>query len=503
MASSIHVTSFIYLLPLVFVIAFFLLHIIGITEVIERDGKLYSHVINPHLGRLLELNQTTLAQAVVVAKSCCIADALATAAISKEDPSQARAMLDMFRTGYRVPVPDYLLYSRSGPRIIRLQIPGIEAEQDRKRRLERHDAATVIVVGSGLAGMSAAIEAADARAKVILLEKEPKTGGNSAKATSGINGWGTDKQAEQGVADDERLFERDTFRSGKNARTDYSLVRTLSSKSADAIHWLKHRHGVPLTVLSQLGGHSSKRTHRAPPIDGRPVPIGWKITKTLKDTIDAKYGDNIKVRCGMTVSKLLHTVDEQGVRTVTGAEINGKEHVHADAVVLATGGFGCSQSPDGLMARFRPDLLGTPTTNGTFAQGDGVILGEELGAELVDMDQVQLHPPGFIDPSDPSCATKYLAPEAIRGSGGILLNSEGRRFVNELDFCWIYARSSPGRSKNTVPSTRVRVATKARLLPGAFSVNMLKSCSGLLSSLSTRESLGSLQIAKMQRPLRP
>ena len=69
-------------------------------KVIERDGKLYSHVINPHLGRLLELNQTTLAQAVVVAKSCMVADALATAAISKEDPSQARAMLDKFRTGY-------------------------------------------------------------------------------------------------------------------------------------------------------------------------------------------------------------------------------------------------------------------------------------------------------------------------------------------------------------------------------------------------------------------
>lgn len=402
-------------------------------EVIERDGKLYSHVINPHLGRLLEVNQTTLAQAVVVAKSCMVADALATASISKEDPSQARAMLDMFRTGYKVPVSDYLLYSRSGPRIIRLLVPGVESDRDRKRRLARHEAATVIVVGSGLAGMSAAIEAADARAKVILLEKEPKTGGNSAKATSGINGWGSDTQAEQGVADEERLFERDTFRSGKNATTDFCLIRTLSSKSADAIHWLKHRHGVPLTVLSQLGGHSAKRTHRAPPVDGRPVPIGWKITSTLKDVIDVQYAESIEVRCGMTVTKLLHTVDEQGVKTVTGVEVNGAEEIHSDAIVLATGGFGCSQSPDGLMARFRPDLLGTPTTNGSFAQGDGVVLGEEVGAELVDMDQVQLHPTGFIDPADPSNPTKYLAPEAIRGSGGILVNSEGKRFVNELD----------------------------------------------------------------------
>lgn len=59
---------------------------------------------------------------------------------------------------------------------------------------------------------------------------------------------------------------------------------------------------------------------------------------------------------------------------------------------------------------FPLQLIGTPTTNGSFAQGDGVVLGEELGAELVDMDKVQLHPTGFIDPKNPSNPTKYLAP---------------------------------------------------------------------------------------------
>lgn len=312
--------------------------------------------MNPQLGRLLELNSTTLAQAVVVTKSCMVSDALATAVISKEDPAQARSMLDQFRTGYKTPVRDYLLYARQGPKIIRLSIPGIESESDRERRLQRHQSATVIVVGSGLAGMSAAIEAADARAKVILLEKEPKTGGNSAKATSGINGWGTDTQAEQGVADEERLFERDTFRSGLGGRTDYSLVRTLSTKSSDAIHWLKHRHGVPLSVLSQCGGHSSKRTHRAPAVDGRPTPIGWKIVSTLRDTITNEYEGKIEIRCGSNVTKLLRHVDDNGGKTVTGVEVNGGDIIEADAVVLATGGFGCCQSKDGLMSRFRPDV---------------------------------------------------------------------------------------------------------------------------------------------------
>jgi succinate dehydrogenase/fumarate reductase flavoprotein subunit len=153
---------------------------------------------------------------------------------------------------------------------------------------------------------------------------------------------------------------------------------------------------------------------------------------TLKNAIEFQYQENIEVRCGQTVTRILHTVDENGLKTVTGVEVNGEE-LKADAVILATGGFGCSQSQDGLMARFRPDLLGSPTTNGSFAQGDGVAMGEELGAELIDMDKVQLHPTGFIDPKDPSNATKILAPEAIRGCGGVLVNFEGKRFVNELD----------------------------------------------------------------------
>jgi len=354
-------------------------------KVIERNGKLYSHVINPLFGRLLELNNTTLAQAVIVSKSCMAADALATAVISKGNPSEARAMLDHFRTGYRYPVRDYLLYSRQGPRIIRLSVPGVESKSDRKRRLQRHQDATVIVVGSGLAGMSAAIEAADARAHV-------------------------------------------------SGRTDYSLVRTLSSKSADAIHWLKHNHGIPLIVLSQLGGHAAKRTHRAPPAaNGAPVPIGWLITSTMRDKILTEYNGKIEIRLGMNVTKLMHDVDAKGVKTVTGVEVNSSEVIKADAVILCTGGFGCCQKEGGLMARFRPDLIGTATTNGHFAQGDGVLLGEEVGAELIDMRFVQLHPTGFLDKNDPSNPTKYLAPEAIRGSGGVLVNSEGKRFVNELD----------------------------------------------------------------------
>lgn len=245
----------------------------------------------------------------------------------------------------------------------------------------------------------------------------------------------SDTQAEQGVADEERLFERDTFRSGIGGHSNPSLVRTVSTQSALAVHWLKHKFGIPMNALSQCGGHSRKRTHRAPPdSQGRPVPIGWLIMNTLKTAIETQYKDNIEIRCGQTVTKLLHTIDENNIKTITGVQVNGAKNLGADAVILTTGGFGCSgQGGAGLMGRYRPDLLGCPTTNGNFAQGDGVLMGEEVGADLIDMEQVQLHPTGFINPKDPSNPTKILAPEAIRGCGGILVNSEGNRFVNELD----------------------------------------------------------------------
>ena len=104
-----------------------------------------------------------------------------------------------------------------------------------------------------------------------------------------------------------------------------------------------------------------------------------------------------------------------------------------DAVVLTTGGFGFDHSSGSLMQQYRPDLVGVPTTNGSFANGDGMRFGAEVGASLIDMDKVQLHPTAFIDPKDPAAHTKYLGPEALRGSGGILLDQKGQRFVNELD----------------------------------------------------------------------
>lgn len=75
-----------------------------------------------------------------------------------------------------------------------------------------------------------------------------------------------------------------------------------------------------------------------------------------------------------------------------------------------------------------------PTTNSPFTTGDGIHLARALDHRLepINMQHLQIHPSGFVDPKDPYAVTKMLAPEALRAHGGILVNAAGRRFVNEL-----------------------------------------------------------------------
>jgi flavocytochrome c len=388
-------------------------------------------------------SQNALGQVSVKCYSCMYADALATASFVKRDPVRVRYMLEHYRRDFNR-VTDYAAYTREGERLAHMYEIARESAARRGDRIAGSLPARVIVIGGGLAGCAAAIEAADCGATVILIEKEARLGGNSAKATSGINGWGTRTQAVNHVLDNCKFFERDTFLSGKGGHCDPGLVRTLSVKSADAISWLES-FGIPLTTLYQLGGASRKRCHRAPDQkDGTPVPIGFTIMKTLDEHIRTKLQGRITILNETTVTSLMHDttampdgsreIRVSGVRYKSLADPSGTEMtLPADAVVLATGGFSNDQTHNSLLREYAPQLFGVPTTNGTFATGDGVKMARALGATLVDMDKVQLHPTGLIDPKDPANKTKYLGPEALRGSGGILLNNQGERFVNELD----------------------------------------------------------------------
>ena len=318
--------------------------------------------------------------------------------------------------------------------------------------------ASVVVIGGGLAGLSAALAAASHGAQVLLIEKVRSVGGNSAKATSGVNACCTDAQSAAGVRDGITAFFHDTMESGQQY-SDSTLARVLTTQSRDALGFLAS-FGVALDGVVQCGGHGLARTHfERPREDGKPRPVGWDIISALRAGVERTPG--ITVLTGCRVVELLQKTDgsttdtPHGTCAVVGvkmlcadadaaaaAEAAGATapapslplvlQRQADAVVLATGGFGADHSATSLLMEYAPGIASLPTTNGVFATGDGVKLARLAGAHLRGMEFVQVHPTGFVDPADPSNRTKFLAPEALRGFGGIMLNSRGRRFVDEL-----------------------------------------------------------------------
>ena len=129
----------------------------------------------------------------------------------------------------------------------------------------------------------------------------------------------------------------------------------------------------------------------------------------------------------MTGVRYVHTNATSNNNNSNSKEVT--EVINADAVVLATGGFGASHE---LLSKYAPYAADLPTTNGPFAQGEGLKLAAHVGASMVDLQYVQIHPTGFVDSLDPGASVKFLAPEKLRGVGGILLDAKGKRFVNEL-----------------------------------------------------------------------
>lgn len=292
----------------------------------------------------------------------------------------------------------------------------------------------VIIVGGGLAGMSAAIEAVRAGAHVDMLEKTIRWGGNSEKASSGMNAARTAAQIKLNLKDSVEEFYKDTIASGHGLSNE-ELVDVMTKESASAYDFLSS-FDIDLNTVTKLGGHSRARTHR--PSERVTGNVGWEITSTLSKYLATLPRDRLTMKLGARLTSL---VVEDGrvvgvkytkiVRDEKGHE-TGEElaELRGDSVILATGGY---SRADDLLRKYIPKIVDLPTTNGPFAEGDGIKVAEQINASLIHMDQVQLHPTSFVSPKDPLAKTKFLAPEALRGLGGILINQDGKRFVNELD----------------------------------------------------------------------
>ena len=321
--------------------------------------------------------------------------------------------------------------------------------------------ADVVVIGAGGAGMTAAMTAADAGQKVVILESQAMVGGNSARATGGMNAaktvyqdenefdqaagvektlataaekyadnetitalaktvseqWAAYQANPTGYFDSVELMELDTMVGGKGINNP-ELVKTLCEGTADAIDWLDEN-GITLHNVSSFGGASVKRIHRPVNAEGKTVSVGSYMIPLLQENCE-KAG--VKMMLDTTATEILTDANGAAVGVKATGASGETVTVNAKAVVLASGGFGANLD---MVVKYKPELKGFMTTNAPGIQGQGIEMAQAIGAATVDMDQIQIHP-------TVEANTAALITEGLRGDGAILINEEGQRFIDEV-----------------------------------------------------------------------
>lgn len=275
----------------------------------------------------------------------------------------------------------------------------------------------LVVVGSGGAGLSAAIMAAQQGKKVIVLEKMPIIGGNTLRSEGGMNAARTIQQLEHGIMNDSAMRMSMDAQKGGHYLNNPELTLTLAENAKDAEAWLLSL-GAPFCHrMGRGGGQTVARGHG--PCDGSAV--GQSVMEVLYGT--ATKIPTIEIRPLNQVTELL-TKDGKisGVKVETKGKDKKDYTIDAKAVVLATGGFGANAK---LVSSLRPEYKGFATTNQPGALGEGLELAKGVGATFVDLREIQAHP--TVVP-----VKGILISESMRARGGYLVNNEGNRFVNEL-----------------------------------------------------------------------
>ena len=317
--------------------------------------------------------------------------------------------------------------------------------------------ADVVVIGAGGAGMSAAIEAADAGKSVIVVEKAAMTGGNTTRATGGMNAAETPEQQKnefgeaagiektiaaakesypelaeltatveqqyadwqaagsQGYFDSIELFELDTLVGGKNVN-NHELVEVLATQAKDGIEWLKTV-GADLSQVGSFGGASVKRIHKPVDENGKTLSVGSYLVPILEKAMLDK-GVTLYTETAAT-EILMQDGKAVGIKA-TGKDANYT--INTKSVVVASGGFAGNSE---MVISYKSDLEGFASTNAATITGDGIKMAEAVGAALVDMEQIQIHPTVEFN-------SAALITEGLRGDGAILVNQDGKRFFDEV-----------------------------------------------------------------------
>ena len=274
----------------------------------------------------------------------------------------------------------------------------------------------VVVIGAGGAGLSSAVEAASSGAKVVVLEKTAAVGGNTAVSGGAFNVPGSDLQKKKGIEDSVDQFVKDALEGGDNL-ADPELVQIVADNALDAYEWMRDDVKAEFIQdrVQQFGGHKVPRSV---------VPVGntgSELTNKLKVAAEDKGAE---IFLDTEATDLIQ--DKDGKIVGVTAINNGKTITFnaSKGVIIASGGFASNVD---MRTKYNADYGKQYMTTAVPAStGDGIVMGEEVGADLVDMEQIQVYPTA----NPKTGIISYVANS--RFDGGLLINQEGDRFVNEV-----------------------------------------------------------------------
>ena len=273
--------------------------------------------------------------------------------------------------------------------------------------------APLLIVGSGAAGLCAALAAKEIGVDAVVIERDAAPSGSTALSAGLIPAAGTRFQRAKGIDDNPQLFASDIQRKAKG-QNDEKIVGAVTRGAASLVEWLADRYGFPFDVVDNFNypGHSAMRMH------GLPTRTGRELIDRLRAA--AEQSDII-----ILIESKVEQLFAETNGCILGVELvrnNGRrEKIGCDALILACSGYG--GKPD-LVRELIPEMAGALYFGHPGNQGDAVRWGRALGAELAHLGAYQGHG---------SVATPHniLITWAVIMQGGIQVNTQGRRFCDE------------------------------------------------------------------------
>jgi fumarate reductase flavoprotein subunit/urocanate reductase len=277
----------------------------------------------------------------------------------------------------------------------------------------------IVVIGSGGTGFAAAITAANSGREVVLIEKMGIFGGDTSLSGGEMAVPGNWIQGNEGIEDSPEFLKEDMLKGG-DFKGDPELVSIIAQGAYDSSQWLTFEGGVCWEHNCLFfGGHSVKRSL---------VPRGHSGSEMIvKLTRRAQEIKTIKLFDSTRALELIKGSNGAITGVKTQNMIDGSEHtIECKAVILATGGFGSNLE---MRMKYNPamdeSILSTDSVGVT---GDGIVMGEAIGAALIDMEYIQTYPT-----CDPSTGALLYVGDMRLDNHAIMINKEGKRFVEELD----------------------------------------------------------------------